>query len=49
MAEDACLIPVRADKDNIINAIRPEVKAAGLMDSRDNWYPHPDRTADRSV
>ena len=24
------------DTDNIINAIRPEVKAAGLMDSRDN-------------
>jgi len=26
------------DKDNIINAIRPEVKAAGLMDSRDNCW-----------
>ena len=26
------------DKDNIINAVRPEVKAAGLMDSRDNCW-----------
>ena len=26
------------DTDNIINAIRPEVKAAGLMDSRDNCW-----------
>ena len=28
------------DKDNIINAIRPEVKAAGLMDSRDNCWDY---------
>ena len=26
------------DKDNIVNAIRPEVKAAGVMDSTDNCW-----------
>ena len=28
------------DKDNIINAIRPEVKQAGLMDSRENCWEY---------
>ena len=37
-AIECSLLPVQEDKDNFCNAVRAEVKVAGLMDTTENCW-----------